>query len=91
MTDKKQEPKTAPEERIEKRKVVMKSAVLQADGTIANLEAADFVPTDILDDYVADARERWQVVEIPEPDKHDSGPGGDKGETKRPTFKKKEK
>lgn len=91
MTEKKQEPRTAPEdERIEKRKVVMRSAVLQADGTTANIEATDYVPLDILDDYEADARERWQVVEV-DRDKHDPGPGGDKGETKRPDFSKRKK
>lgn len=89
MTNKEQDQKAAPPDREEKRKVVMRSATLQADGTTVVQEAADYVPVDILDDYVADARERWQVVEVPEPDKHNSGPGGDKGETKRPTFKKK--
>lgn len=89
MTDKKQDPKAAPPDREEKREVIMRSGVLQADGTTQIHEARDYVPVDILDDYVADARDRWQVVEVPEPEKHNSGPGGDKGETKRPTFKKK--
>jgi hypothetical protein len=89
MTDKKQDKRTAPPEgKVEKRKVVMRSAILQADGTTANIEATDYVPVDILDDYEADARERWQVVEVTR-DKHDPGPGGDQGETKRPVFKKK--
>jgi hypothetical protein len=90
MTDKKQDQKAAPpEERIEKRQVKMRSVTLAADGSTLQHEATDYVPVDILDDYVADARDRWQVVEVVEPDKHNAGPGGDKGETKRPKFNRK--
>lgn len=71
--------------REEKRKVTMQSAVLAADGTTALVTAEDYVPLDILDDYVADARARWQQVSVG--DKHDSGPGGDNGKTVRPKLK----
>jgi hypothetical protein len=89
MTDKKQNTKSAPPaDRVEKREVKMQSGVLQADGSTQIHTATDFVPTDILDEYVNDARTRWQVVEVVNPDKHNPGPGGDQGETKRPKFKK---
>lgn len=71
--------------REEKRKVTMQSAILNADGTTAILTAEDFVPLDILDDYMADARTRWQQVTAG--NKHDSGPGGDNGPTVRPKLK----
>lgn len=69
----------------EKRRVSMKSVVALTDGGTAEIEANDYVPLDILDAYVADARTRWQVVEV-KPG-HDPGPGGDKGETKRPKLR----
>ena len=91
MTKDKQDPKTAPPapDVEEKREVVMRSVSLAADGSTVQHEARDYVPLDILDQYVADARERWQVVTVPEPAKHNSGPGGDKGQTRRPDFSKK--
>lgn len=54
-----------------KYKVVMTNifgAVTDAEGnvTTAKQEATDFVPEEILDDYVADARTRWQSVQISE-------------------------
>lgn len=79
----KEAPKKAPGE--EKRKVTMQSTVQLADGTSAVIDAEDFVPMDILDDYVADAKQRWQTVKVG--DKHDSGPGGDNGKTHRPKLK----
>jgi len=64
---------------VEKRKVTMLSVSALADGTIARHEATDYVPVDILDAYVADAQTRWQSVTVG--DGHNSGPGGDDGET----------
>lgn len=63
----------------EKRKVTMRNATLLADGETATVEVTDYVPLDILDAYVADARTRWQFVGVGE--EHDPGPGGDDGET----------
>lgn len=69
----------------EKRKVSMRNVTLLANGDVANMEATDYVPVDILDAYVADARTRWQFVQVEE-DKHDPGPAGDKGETAVPAH-----
>lgn len=68
---------------MEKRKVVMTGISLSPDGkTVLRHEATDYVPLDILDAYVADAQTRWQSVVVG--DEHDSGPGGDDGETHYP-------
>lgn len=67
----------------EKRKVTMTSVVATADG-VARHQAVDFVPVDILDAYVADAKQRWQLVEVGEG--HDPGPGGDGGDTHIPVH-----
>lgn len=50
----------------------------------ARHEAVDYVPVDILDVYVADARTRWQLVEVS--DDVDHGPGGKDGDTVRPVH-----
>ncbi len=67
----------------EKRKVTMTSvdARIGADGktVIAEHKAVDYVPADVVDAYVADAQTRWQHVTVG--DEHDSGPGGDDGDT----------
>lgn len=76
--------KKAAAETIEKRKVVMKSAIVLSDQTTATAEATDYVPVDILDAYVEDARTRWQSVEVE--DGHNPGPAGDRGPTKRPKL-----
>lgn len=68
----------------EKRKVSMRNVTLLANGDVANMEATDYVPVDILDAYVADARTRWQFVSVGE--EHDAGPAGDKGETQTPAH-----
>ena len=47
-------------------------------------EAIDYVPLEILAAYVADAKTKWQLVEVG--DEHDSGPGGDDGETHIPAH-----
>lgn len=63
---------------ITKRRVTMRSISAAPDGT-AVLEAVDYVRPDFLDAYVADARTRWQVVEVS--DEPDAGPGGYDGST----------
>jgi hypothetical protein len=89
MTTKKAPAKAKPAKapRVEKRKVTMKSAVILSDNTTGEITASDYVPVDILDDYVADARTRWQLVTVENPDKHDPGPAGDDGPTNRPKLK----
>jgi acyl-CoA reductase-like NAD-dependent aldehyde dehydrogenase len=75
---------------IEKRKVVMTTVV--AAGTdpetgnqvVATHQAVDYVPTNILDAYVADAKAKWQDVQVGED--HDPGPGGDDGATHYPAH-----
>ena len=69
---------------ITKRKVTMRSAVLAADGETYVHEATDYVRPDFLDDYLADARNRWQVVTVS--DEPDAGPGGYDGDTFVPDF-----
>lgn len=61
----------------EKRRVIMRSVHLLPNGAQAEAEAVDFVPVEILERYLADARTRWQHVTVPDPDKHDAGPAGD--------------
>lgn len=82
MTKKEAPKSTGPA--VEKRRVTMRSVTALADGSIANAEATDYVPVDILDAYVADARTRWQVVDVGED--HDAGPAGDDGPTERPAH-----
>jgi hypothetical protein len=73
--------KTDP--RVTKRKVTMRSAFLLPDGkTTATHEATDYVRPDHLDAYLADARTRWQFVEVS--DDPDAGPGGYHGQTVAP-------
>lgn len=63
----------------EKRKVTMRNVTLLADGNLATLESTDYVPVDVLEVYVADARTRWAYVGVGE--EHDPGPGGDDAPT----------
>lgn len=63
----------------DKRCVTMRSVRLAADGTTLTEECVDYVPLSILNDYVADARTRWQYVTVG--DTPDAGPGGDDGAT----------
>lgn len=76
MASKKQDP------RIDKRRVTMRSVALAANGETVTYEATDYVRPDFLDAYVADARTRWQQVEVSE--EPDAGPGGYHGETTVP-------
>lgn len=70
--------------RIDKRRVTMKSAVLLADDTTAILAISDYVRPALLDAYVADARTKYQVVEVSE--EFDAGPGGYDGQTHVPAH-----
>lgn len=72
--------KTDP--RIDKRRVTMKNVSLTADGATAEMIAVDYVRPDHLDAYVADAKTRWQHVEVS--DEPDAGPGGYEGQTAVP-------
>lgn len=69
--------------KIEKRRVEMTNVVATPDGP-AEHKAVDYVPVDLLDVYVADARKRWQLVTVG--DEHDPGPGGDEGTTNYPAH-----
>jgi hypothetical protein len=71
---------------IEKRKVTMTNAVAEANGTVSIHKAEDYVPLEILEAYVADAKKRWQAVVVDHEAGHDPGPGGDDGETHYPVH-----
>jgi hypothetical protein len=78
---------TEQEPEITKRRVTMASVVLAGkDAKGRDLfqrhEAIDYVRPDFLDAYVADARTRWQSVEVS--DEPDAGPGGYHGATAVP-------
>lgn len=76
-------PKAAPDPRVTKRRVTMRSITLAPDGeTQLTHQAVDYVRPDHLDAYVADARTRWQAVEVS--DEPDAGPGGYDGATHVP-------
>jgi hypothetical protein len=83
---------TKPEPEVTKRRVTMTSvtATVEPDPdrpgetqiVTRRMQATDFVRPDILDAYVADARTRWQVVEVS--DEPDAGPAGYHGATHVP-------
>ncbi len=75
-------PKADP--RVDKRRVTMRSVTLDGAGNTITHQAVDYVRPDFLDAYVADARTRWQAVEVST--KPDAGPGGYDGKTKVPRF-----
>lgn len=62
-----------------KRRVTMTSVIARPGGVIETHEAIDYVPADILDAYVTDAKTRWQAVDIS--DDEDHGPAGPDGDT----------
>jgi hypothetical protein len=74
---------------ITKRRVTMRTSSLLANGELATTEIVDYVrpnfdgepedTTGYLDNYVADARNRWQYVEVS--DEPDAGPAGYDGDT----------
>lgn len=78
MSVKKKEPQ------ITKRRVVMRSITLGADGAVHTHEATDYVRPDFLEQYVADAKTRWQYVEVSE--EPDAGPLGYHGPTHIPAH-----
>lgn len=81
---------------VEKRQVRMVNKVLlgvDSDGNevYQTHEAIDYVPVlgpanepGFLDAYVADAKTRWALVQVVEPEVHDAGPAGDDGDTHYP-------
>lgn len=73
---------TKTDERVTKRRVTMRNAAIDPTDPRKTIitEATDFVRPDFLDAYVADARTRWQSVEVS--DEPDAGPAGYDG----PTF-----
>lgn len=80
-------PNQKQDARVDKRRVTMVGfafAGLDDDGQPAFMrhEAVDFVRPDILDAYLADARTRWQTVEVS--DEPDAGPAGYEGATHVP-------
>lgn len=73
---------------IEKRHVRGRStAVVGYDengkALLQDIEFNDYIPVDILDAYLEDARTRFQVVEVVA-DEHNPGPAGDDGHTHFP-------
>jgi len=74
-----------PQHEITKRRVTMKSVSLSPDGaTTFKTEATDYLRPDHLEAYVADARTRWQSVQVS--DEPDAGPGGWGGATAVPAH-----
>lgn len=69
---------------VTKRKVTMESATVTTGGKVDLVTVVDYVPEEILDAYVADARTRWQSVSVS--DKPDAGPGGYDGDTTIPAH-----
>jgi hypothetical protein len=72
---------------ITKRRVTMRSTNVVGHDTkgkplLQDHEAVDYVRPDHLDAYVADARTKWQSVEVS--DEPDAGPGGYHGQTAVP-------
>lgn len=75
---------TPIDERIDKRRVTMTNVVAAGrddagEPLFVNHIATDYVRPDHLDAYVADARTKWQLVEVS--DEPDAGPGGYDGAT----------
>lgn len=76
---------TDTEPQVTKRKVTMTSSWLtgvvddEGNRETKTAQVIDYVRPDILDAYVADAKTRWQLVEVS--DEPDAGPGGYGGAT----------
>lgn len=75
-------------DRIEKRHIRCRNTAVVGydhDGRalLQDQSVEDFVPADIVDAYLADARTRWQHVELVA-DEHRPGPAGDDGLTHYP-------
>jgi hypothetical protein len=74
-----------PAGEVTKRKVVMRNFTgFNPDGVATYHEAVDYVPGEILDAYVEDARTRWGFVEVDQ--EPDAGPGGYHGPTAYPAH-----
>lgn len=77
-------------EEITKRRVTMVNYVVKPpvfhgdEPTVERQEAVDYVRPDFLDAYVADARTKWQYVEVS--DEPDAGPAGYHGGTSVPAH-----
>lgn len=76
---------------VEKRRVTMTNQVLagrddKGDLIYHTFEATDYVPLDILDVYVEEAKTRWSLVEVDHDAGHDPGPAGDNGDTHYPAH-----
>lgn len=78
--------RTADEPQVTKRRVTMTAYVADpVSGEPRKVQAVDYVLDEVragvhvLDTYVADARRRWQAVEVS--DEYDAGPGGYHGAT----------
>jgi hypothetical protein len=69
-----------------KYKVTMTNVVAAGPNQVHTHQAEDYVPEDILDAYVADARLRWQNVDVDYDAGHNPGPGGDDGATHYPAH-----
>lgn len=73
--------------RVDKRRVTMTNFGVagvddNGDPVIARTQVEDYVRPDFLDAYLADARTRWQQVEVS--DEPDAGPAGYDGATHVP-------
>lgn len=77
-------PKVKVDPRVDKRRVTMRSVSMNRLGEIEQTEKVDYVRPDHLDAYLADARQRFQYVEVSE--EPDAGPGGYEGATHVPEY-----
>jgi hypothetical protein len=83
-TPKTNTPESAPDEVITKYRVTMRNiravpATPDNPAGIAEITATDYVPIEILDAYLENARGNWAQVEVSE--EPDAGPGGYHGAT----------
>lgn len=53
---------TAKKPVVQKREVIMRNAFLTDSGDVVIHEAIDYVPVEGLEEYIVDAKERWQSV-----------------------------
>lgn len=78
---------TETDPRIDKRRVTMTSHLVvgsddEGNAILQTYQATDYVRPDLLDAYVAEARTRWQSMEVS--DEPDAGPAGYDGATHVP-------
>lgn len=76
------------DDQVTKRRVTMTSFVTTVDEegrpSVHEHKAVDYVLPEHLDAYVADAKTRWQSVQVS--DEPDAGPGGYDGDTNLPAH-----